>query len=405
MRYQDTLDWMFSKLPMYQRQGATAFKKDLSNTLKLAIHLGNPERAFKSIHIAGTNGKGSTSHMLASILQESGYKVGLYTSPHLKDFRERIKINGVEVSQQFVTDFIEQNKTFLEENQLSFFEMTVGMAFDYFSKQKVDIAVIEVGLGGRLDSTNIITPEVSVITNIGLDHTQFLGDTLEAIAFEKGGIIKPNIPVVIGETQGETTPVFKELASKNRSELVFADKEVTTKYQSDLIGSYQSKNIKTAVQAIKELNKLGFKTSQKNIIKGLLHVVKNTRLQGRWQVLNEKPKVVCDTGHNKEGLTYVMQQLHKETFDTLHIVFGVVNDKDLSSIVDLLPRKAIYYFCRPDIPRGLDALELLHVLKPHNLKGQAYASVNEAYKSALKNASLNDFVFIGGSTFVVAEII
>jgi len=405
MTYQDTLNWMFSQLPMYQKQGATAFKKDLSNTIKLAEYLGNPEKGFKSIHVAGTNGKGSTSHMLASILQEAGYKVGLYTSPHLKDFRERIKINGVEVSKQFVTHFIERNKAFFEANQLSFFEMTVGMAFEYFSKQKVDIAVIEVGMGGRLDSTNIITPEVSVITNIGLDHTQFLGDTLKAIAFEKGGIIKPGIPVVIGETQPETAPVFKELASKNRSELVFADKEVTEHYASDLIGSYQSKNIKTAVQTIKELNNLNFSISHENLENGLLNVVKNTKLLGRWQVLNNTPKVVCDTGHNKEGLTYVMQQLQKETFDTLHIVFGVVNDKDLSSIVDLLPKSATYYFCKPDIPRGLGALELQDVLKPHKIKGQAYASVNEAYNSALENASLNDIIFIGGSTFVVAEII
>ena len=405
MTYQDTLNWMFSQLPMYQKQGATAFKKDLSNTIKLAEYLGNPEKGFKSIHVAGTNGKGSTSHMLASILQEAGYKVGLYTSPHLKDFRERIKINGVEVSKQFVTHFIERNKAFFEANQLSFFEMTVGMAFEYFSKQKVDIAVIEVGMGGRLDSTNIITPEVSVITNIGLDHTQFLGDTLKAIAFEKGGIIKPGIPVVIGETQPETAPVFKELASKNRSELVFADKEVTEHYASDLIGSYQSKNIKIAVQTIKELNNLNFSISHENLENGLLNVVKNTKLLGRWQVLNNTPKVVCDTGHNKEGLTYVMQQLQKETFDTLHIVFGVVNDKNLSSIVDLLPKSATYYFCKPDIPRGLGALELQDVLKPHKIKGQAYASVNEAYNSALENASLNDFIFIGGSTFVVAEII
>lgn len=405
MTYQDTLNWMFSQLPMYQNQGSTAFKKDLSNTLKLAEYLENPENGFKSIHVAGTNGKGSTSHMLASILQEAGYKVGLYTSPHLKDFRERIKINGVEVNKQFVINFIAQNKTFFEANQLSFFEMTVGMAFEYFSKQKVDIAVVEVGMGGRLDSTNIVTPEVSVITNIGLDHTQFLGNTLEAIAFEKGGIIKPNIPVVIGETQTETASVFKELAKKNNSELVFADKEVTVRYESDLIGSYQSKNIKTAVQTIKELINLKFKVSQENVINGLSNVVKNTRLLGRWQVLNETPKVVCDTGHNKEGLAYVMQQIQKESFDTLHIVFGVVNDKDLSSIVDLLPKDAIYYFCKPDIPRGLGALELQEILKLYNIKGQAYASVNEAYNSALENASLTDFIFIGGSTFVVAEII
>ena len=405
MTYQDTLNWMFSQLPMYQKQGKSAFKKDLSNTLKLAKNLSNPERNFKSIHVAGTNGKGSTSHMLASILQEAGYKVGLYTSPHLKDFRERIKINGKEVSKQFVIGFIEQNKTFFDANQLSFFEMTVGMAFEYFSKQEVDIAVIEVGLGGRLDSTNIITPEVSVITNIGLDHTQFLGNTLEAIAFEKGGIIKPNVPVVIGETQKETTPVFESLAKNNNSKIVFADNKTVETYKSDLTGNYQVKNIITVIQAVKELQQKGYKISNKHIEKGLLNVVKNTGLLGRWQVLKENPKVVCDTGHNREGLTYVMQQLSKEKFKALHIVFGVVNDKDLSTIVDLLPKKATYYFCKPDLSRGLDANELKQIFNKNGLIGEAYKSVNVAYEEALNKANSNDFIFIGGSTFVVAEII
>ena len=405
MTYQDTLNWMFSQLPMYQRQGKTAFKKDLSNTLKLAEHLNNPENKFKSVHVAGTNGKGSTSHILASVLQEAGYKVGLYTSPHLKDFRERIKINGQEVSKHFVIGFIKRNKGFFEANKLSFFEMTVGMAFDYFAKQNVDIAIVEVGLGGRLDSTNIVTPEVSVITNIGLDHTQFLGDTLEAIAFEKGGIIKPNIPVVIGETHKETAPVFKSLAKSCDSEILFADQLVSEVYTSDLIGSYQSKNIKTVVQTVKQLQEKGFKISNKNLKQGLLKVVKNTGLLGRWQVLNERPKVVCDTGHNREGLIYVMQQLSNETFESLHIVFGVVNDKDLSSIVDLLPKKATYYFCKPNIPRGLDAEELQQIFSSYKLKGKAYSSVNEAYNSALNNAKKDDFIYVGGSTFVVAEII
>ncbi|MDA9070011.1 bifunctional folylpolyglutamate synthase/dihydrofolate synthase [Algibacter sp.] len=405
MTYQDTLNWMFSQLPMYQRQGKTAFKKDLSNTLKLAEHLNNPENKFKSVHVAGTNGKGSTSHILASVLQEAGYKVGLYTSPHLKDFRERIKINGQEVSKHFVIGFIKRNKSFFEANKLSFFEMTVGMAFDYFAKENVDIAVVEVGLGGRLDSTNIVTPEVSVITNIGLDHTQFLGDTLEAIAFEKGGIIKPNISVVIGETQKETAPVFKSLAKSCDSEILFADQLVSEVYTSDLIGSYQSKNIKTVVQTVKQLQEKGFKISNKNLKQGLLKVVKNTGLLGRWQILKEKPKVVCDTGHNREGLIYVMQQLSNEIFESLHIVFGVVNDKDLSSIVDLLPKKATYYFCKPNIPRGLDAEELKQIFSSYKLKGKAYRSVNEAYNSALNNAKKDDFIYVGGSTFVVAEII
>jgi dihydrofolate synthase/folylpolyglutamate synthase len=396
---------MFSQLPMYQRQGQSAFRKDLSNTLKLTERLHHPEKQFKTIHVAGTNGKGSVSHMLASILQEAGYKVGLYTSPHLKDFRERIKINGNVVSKQFVGGFVKRNKLFFEANSLSFFEMTVGMAFEHFLKQKVDIAVIEVGLGGRLDSTNIITPEVSVITNIGLDHTQFLGTTLEDIAYEKGGIIKPNVPVVIGETQKETAPIFIELANKNNAKILFADAEVIETFTSDLTGVYQSKNIITVIQAIKELQNKGYNISHQNIKEGLLHVVRNTGLMGRWQILGTHPKVVCDTGHNRDGLNYVMKQLSNETFDTLHIVFGVVNDKDLTSIIDILPKNAIYYFCKPDIPRGLDAKELKSILNGYGLKGEAYNSVNEAYNNALDKASSNDFIFIGGSTFVVAEII
>lgn len=405
MTYQDTLNWMFSQLPMYQRQGQSAYKADLSNTLKLTKYLNFPEQNFKCVHVAGTNGKGSTSHMLASILQEAGYKVGLYTSPHLKDFRERIKINGKAVSKQFVMGFIKRNKPFFEANYLSFFEMTVGMAFEYFSKQKVDIAIVEVGLGGRLDSTNIVTPEVSVITNIGLDHTQFLGNTLKAIAFEKGGIIKPKVPVVIGETQKETTSVFKTLAKKNDSEIIFADKTITSIYESDLKGDYQAKNIKTVTQTVNLLQLKGYKISDNHLKNGLKHVVKNTGLLGRWQVLNDKPKTVCDTGHNKEGLTYVVNQLQKEIFETLHIVFGVVNDKDLTTIVNLLPKKAKYYFCKPEISRGLDATLLKAALTPFGIKGEVYDSVNEAYNEAKKQSNSNDFIFIGGSTFVVAEII
>lgn len=405
MTYKNTLHWMFSQLPMYQKLGKSAYKTDLSNTILLINHLKNPHHNFKSIHVAGTNGKGSTSHMLASVLQEAGYKVGLYTSPHLNDFRERIKINGKEVSKQFVIGFIKRNKAFFEAHQLSFFEMTVGMAFEYFSKEKVDIAVVEVGLGGRLDSTNIITPEVSVITNIGMDHTQFLGNTPEAIAFEKGGIIKPKVPVVIGETQKETASVFKALAKKNRSKIVFADEEIDKNNKTDLLGSYQSKNIKTTVQTIKELKSKGFRITDKNLKKGLLNVVKNTGLLGRWQVLSKTPKVVCDTGHNREGLACVMDQLLKETYKALHIVFGVVNDKDLSTIADLLPKKATFHFCKPNVPRGMDANALKEELNKFGLKGNVYDSVKKAYKAALKHAQPNDFIFIGGSTFVVAEII
>lgn len=405
MTYQDTLTWMFSQLPMYQNQGKSAFKKDLSNTLKLAKHLNHPEQKFKSIHVAGTNGKGSTSHMLASILHEAGYKVGLYTSPHLKDFRERIKINGQPVSEQFVIDFIEENRTFFKSLGLSFFEMTVGMAFDYFSKEKVDIAVIEVGLGGRLDSTNIITPEVSVITNIGKDHTQFLGNTLKSIAFEKGGIIKPMVPVVIGETQRTTAEVFKALADKNDTTITFADKTPAAYYKSDLIGTYQLKNIKTVLATINQLINRGYHISQENIRAGLLNVIKNTGLLGRWQVLNKRPKTVCDTGHNREGLKQVIAQVLNEEFEVLHMVFGVVNDKDLNTIADILPKNAIYYFCKPNIPRGMDAHKLKAELEGYNLKGEVYNSVSEAYKTALNAAGDNDFVFVGGSTFVVAEII
>ncbi|MFT4804880.1 MAG: dihydrofolate synthase/folylpolyglutamate synthase, partial [Psychroserpens sp.] len=299
MNYQDTVSWMFKQLPMYQNQGKTAFKKDLSNTLLLSNHLKNPERKFKSIHVAGTNGKGSTSHMLASVLQEAGYKVGLYTSPHLRDFRERIKINGKEVNKQFVIGFIKRNRVFFEQHQLSFFEMTVGMSFDYFARQNVDIAVIEVGLGGRLDSTNIILPEVSVITNIGFDHTQFLGTTYEAIAKEKAGIIKSNIPVVIGETQQETKTTFLEIAKMNAAKIHFAE-DFNSNYTTDLEGSYQKHNIKTATSALRVLGEKSFNVSEESIKKGLQNVIKNTGLKGRWQVLQLEPKVICDTAHNKE---------------------------------------------------------------------------------------------------------
>ena len=405
MNYLDTVNWMFQQLPMYQNKGNSAFKKDLSNTLNLAKHLNHPEDRFKSIHVGGTNGKGSTSHMLASILQESGYKVGLYTSPHLKDFRERIRINGEVISKQFVIGFIKRNKAFLEANHLSFFEMTVGMAFDYFAKQKVDIAIIEVGLGGRLDSTNIIRPELAVITNIGFDHTQFLGDTLKKIAAEKAGIIKKNVPVVIGETDPETNDVFKSKCKELNADIYFADQIIDKVIESDLKGSYQKHNIKTVIQSAKILEGLGFKIFDKNLKRGLLNVVKNTRLQGRWQILNNEPKIVCDTAHNKEGLSYTMQQIQLEPYNHLHIVFGVVNDKDLDSIIPLLPLDATYYFCKPDVQRGLDAKLLESALKKNQLFGKSYNSVSEALTSAKSKANKKDLIYVGGSTFVVAEII
>ncbi len=406
MNYQETINWMFNQLPMYQLQGASAYKKDLTNTHLLIAHLHHPQEKLKCIHVAGTNGKGSTSHMLASILQEAGYKVGLYTSPHLKDFRERIKINGKDISEEFVTDFINEHKSFFESNDMSFFEMTVGLAFDYFAKEKVDIAVVEVGMGGRLDATNIITPLVSVITNIGLDHTQFLGNTLEAVAFEKAGIIKPNIPVIIGEYTPETKPVFLAKAKECNSEIYFAADLISETYPSDLIGDYQIHNKKTVLQTVSILNSQNeFKITPENTKFGLLNVVKNTGLQGRWQQLNAFPKVICDTAHNKNGLEIVLNQIQKEDFDTLHIVLGVVNDKDLDEILPLFPKKAIYYFCKPNIPRGLDVLVLKQKAATFELKGEVYNYVSEAYKRAIENSAKSDFIYIGGSTFVVAEIL
>jgi dihydrofolate synthase/folylpolyglutamate synthase len=406
MNYQETLNWMFNQLPMYQQQGASAYKEDLTNSILLSDYLGNPENDLKFIHVAGTNGKGSTSHLLASVLQEAGYKVGLYTSPHLRDFRERIKINGIEISEEFVCEFIEKNIDFFKTNELSFFEMTVGLAFEYFKKQKVDIAIIEVGLGGRLDSTNIITPLISVITNIGKDHVQFLGNTLEAIANEKAGIIKNNIPVVIGEYTLETKPVFISKATTTHSEIFFASDTVSNDYPSDLKGDFQISNKKTAIQTLRILNSIpGFEISENDIKYGFLNVGKNTGLQGRWQQLNSAPKTICDTAHNKHGLEIVLNQLKKEEFDTLHFVFGVVNDKDLNEILPLFPKNAIYYFCKPNMPRGLDAKILEQKSIEFGLIGKVYNSVSEAYESAKKNATATDFIYIGGSTFVVAEIL
>ncbi len=405
MNYKETLSWMFSQLPMYQNQGKTAFKKDLTNSVNLSKKLNFPEKKFKTVHVAGTNGKGSTSHMLASILYESGYKVGLYTSPHLKDFRERIKVNGSKISKKAVINFISDNKSFFETNKLSFFEMTVGLAFDYFAKQKVDIAIIEVGLGGRLDSTNIISPEVSVITNIGFDHTQFLGETLPEIAFEKAGIIKNNTPVVIGEFQEEIFDLFIKTAEKNNSKLFLAEKNISSNNSSDLKGNYQKKNIKTAIQTCHVLQKKGFNISEENIKNGLLNVIKNTGILGRWQILNKNPKVICDTAHNKEGLQQVIAQLKDENYENLHIVLGLVNDKDLNTILPLFPPEATYYFCKPNIQRGLNSKDLKTIAKNFNLKGNKFNNVKKAYDFALKSAKKNDLIFIGGSTFVVAEVV
>ncbi|WP_396151661.1 bifunctional folylpolyglutamate synthase/dihydrofolate synthase [Flavobacterium sp.] len=406
MNYQETVNWLFNQLPMYQNQGVSAYKPNLDNTILLTNYLNNPEKKLKTIHVAGTNGKGSTSSLLASVLQEAGYKVGLYTSPHLKDYRERIKINGEEITEEFVIDFVSKHKSFFESHQLSFFEMTVGLAFDYFVKEKADIAIIEVGMGGRLDSTNIITPLISVITNIGLDHTQFLGNTLEAIAFEKAGIIKPNIPVVIGEFTTETKPVFVKKVSETNSQIYFASELVKATYPSALLGDYQIQNKKTVMQSIRILQQQNeFIISEENIKKGFLNVIQNTGLAGRWQQLGESPKIICDTAHNKHGLSVVIKQLEKQKFEKLHIVLGVVNDKDLTEILPLFPKNALYYFCSPKNLRGLHPEILKQKAVEFGLKGKVYNSVSEAYKNAMEKSTANDFIYVGGSTFVVAEIL
>lgn len=390
---------------MYQREGKAAYKYNLDNINLLADHLNNPHEKFKSIHVAGTNGKGSTSHMLASILQEAGYTVGLYTSPHLKDFRERIRIDGEPVSKQYVMGFVKKHKAFFEANKLSFFEMTVGMAFASFVKHKVDIAVIEVGLGGRLDATNIITPELSIITNIGMDHTQFLGDTLEKIAVEKAGIIKPEIPVVIGEYHKETEGVFSTLSRKRNAPLTKAYDFDSLPMQSDLKGDYQKNNIKTVQVAIAQLQKKGWAIGIQHIAKGLKNVSTNTGLQGRWQQLEESPIIITDTAHNAEGLKYVLRQLREQKYDRLHILLGTVSDKDLATILPLFPKRATYYFCAPNVPRAMEVQKLKKEALAFELKGKAYPSVKDALAKAKTNAGTKDIIFVGGSTFVVAEIL
>jgi len=403
MTYQQTLDYIFSKLPMYQRKGSAAYKADIGNIVEACKILKNPHQKFKSIHIAGTNGKGSTAHMIASILQESGYKVGLYTSPHLKDFRERIKINGEKIPENSVIKFVEQHKIAFENISMSFFEYTVAMAFDFFSKEKVDIAILETGLGGKLDSTNIIIPELSIITNIGLDHTNLLGNTIEKIATEKGGIIKPNISAIIGRKQKETNTIFQNIAKEKNSKLIYAEQK--TIYSSDLKGRYQKENINTTVTAVELLSKNGWDIKQNSIRNGLLNTVKNTGILGRWQMLQEKPLIICDTGHNSDGIKAITEQIKETPHNKLHFVFGTVNDKNLGAILGLLPKDAIYYFCKPNIERGLDGDKLEQEAHKFNLKGHTYASVNKAFNMAKSNAKTEDLIFIGGSTFVVAEVV
>jgi len=427
MTYQQTIEYLFSRLPMYSRIGAAAFKKDLTNTIILCEDIGNPHHKFKSIHVAGTNGKGSVSHMLAAILQTAGYKTGLYTSPHLKDFRERIKVNGDEINEKFITDFTEKIKPLIEEIEPSFFEITVAMAFDYFAKQEVDIAVIEVGLGGRFDSTNIITPELSVITNIGWDHMNILGDSLEKITFEKGGIIKPNIPVVIGETIPESKPIFEKIASEKNAPLHLATKERNVaswewekheliveiaengktdhkKYHLDLPGIYQSKNLLTVLETCSVLKDLEYDIDENEIRQGLQKTKKLTGLHGRWEVIHENPAIVLDVGHNEDGIKQIIQQIELTTHHELHIIIGMVKDKEIDTVLSLLPHSANYYFTQAHIPRALPAETLKEKAGEFNLKGKTYPDVNEAIKEAKSKSHKDDLILICGSVFLVGEV-
>lgn len=403
--YAEVISWMFSQLPMYQHKGISAYREDLHNTNLLMQHLNFPHKDLKCIHIGGTNGKGSTSSLLASVLQEAGYKVGLYTSPHLKDYRERIKINGIEISESFVVNFINKHQSFFEKHQLSFFEMTVGLAFDYFNQEQVDFAIIEVGLGGRLDATNVITPILSIITNIGWDHMNILGESLEKIAFEKAGIIKKNVPVVIGEYLSNTKSIFEEKANSLKSKIYFAQDEVGETPPTVLMGDYQEKNKKSVIKAIEVLNDLGFNISKNYIENGFLNIVKNTALKGRWQVLNQSPKVITDIAHNYDGLKIVLNQILNVKCNNQHFVLGFSNDKDLSKILPLFPKQANYYFSKPDVPRGLEGSILQIEGFKYGLNGKSYKSIHEAYKEALYHALPNDLIYIGGSAFVVAEVI
>ena len=415
MTYQETLDFMFAQLPMYHRIGAAAYKADIQPTIDMMAALGNPERKFKSIHVAGTNGKGSVSHFLASILQEAGYTVGLYTSPHLVDFRERIRINGEMISQEAVIDFVESHRQMFSDLGLSFFEMTVGLAFDYFAREKVDIAVVEVGMGGRLDSTNVIKPELSIITNIGLDHTQFLGDTLEKIACEKAGIIKDGVPVVIGETQPETAPVFLRVAKEHNAPITFADRHYVvddiSRYTNELTGEYQKKNIATVLEAVEVLKTtFNFQLSTFNLQRGLARVVTNTHLHGRWQKIGESPLTICETAHNEPGIRAMLQGISNTPHRNLHLIYGCVNDKDyihilsyLNSQLSTLNSQLNWYFSQPSVPRGLPVDELVDAASSIGIIGERYKDVKQAIATARKAASPDDLVLVTGSIFLIAD--
>ena len=426
MNYSDTLDYIYHKLPMFSRMGSAAFKKDLTNIRALCEHLGNPQNRFKSIHIAGTNGKGSVSHMLATIFQTAGYKTGLYTSPHLYDFRERIRLNGEMISEAAVIDFVENLKPLIEEIEPSFFEITVAMAFQFFAEQKADIAIIEVGLGGRLDSTNIITPELSIITNIGWDHMNLLGNTLPEIAAEKAGIIKESIPVVIGETVPETKAVFQKLAAEKSATVYWAEEFLTIKHQqlnaatlslhlrkndgsqfsveTDLAGIYQVQNVRTVLTAVDVLRQQGWTITDADIQKALLEVKKKTGLGGRWEIIHREPTIVLEVAHNPHGIARMMEHLRQIQYEKLHIVFGMVKDKDAESLLTLLPMDADYYFTQAHIPRALPADELAQKAEACNLKGAVFANVNEALRAARASAGTADLILVCGSIFLVAEV-
>jgi dihydrofolate synthase / folylpolyglutamate synthase len=427
MNYNERLDYLFAKLPMFSRIGAAALKPSLDNTLALCEALGNPQNKFKTIHVAGTNGKGSTSHQLASILQEANYKVGLYTSPHLKDFRERIKVNGVLCNKDFVIEFVKKITPLIEKINPSFFEVTVAMAFEYFALQKVDVAVIEVGMGGRLDSTNIINPILSIITNIGFDHVQFLGNTYQAIATEKAGIIKPNIPIIIGEYKTETKPVFLSSANESNSKIFLAQEnwQITENQhhsnflsinahsnfynkhynvELDLLGRYQLKNIVQVLEAFEILKELGFKLSEHNLQQGLKKCKQNTGFYGRWDIINHKPTVIVDVAHNEDGIKQIIQQLPNLSYQKLHIVLGMVKDKDVSKVLQLLPSTANYYFTNANIERAMPAKDLQTLAIKNNLLGNCFGNVNTAIQNALELANSNDAIIICGSIFLIAEI-
>ena len=388
---------------MYQNVGVSAYKKDITNIINICNHLDNPQNKFKSVHVGGTNGKGSSSHMLSSILQESGYKVGLYTSPHLVDFRERIKVNGKMISKEAVEEFMNHNLNFFDRNNFSFFEMTVGLAFDYFNNENVDIAIIEVGMGGRLDSTNIINPILSIITNISLDHMKFLGNNITDIAKEKSGIIKKNTPIVVGETQDKIKSIFIDFASAKSSEIVFADDFIYDNYECDLQGNYQKKNIKTVLKSIELLNDNGYKISKVNLEDGLKNVIVNTGFQGRWQVLQIEPLIICDTAHNESALKEVISQLVNLNYSNLHMIIGFTNDKNLNKISKIFPDDSKYYFVKPNVIRGRDAKEVKQIFQSNNRIGDYFQSTIEAIEKVKHISDKNDVIFIGGSTFVVSE--